>query len=245
MTTARIDEQTQTLIVAGTGPRPASASLAGSRAQVAAKVTGGGRTWKATFPLRASRWGGAELPLPAGEYQLSVEGEDLSEVDIEPTLLPILRVEARGPVVTIAAPLDPVYETAEGQRTLEERYVSQIGAGENAVFFESFYGQTSGCNPRAIDRVLAERAPSVTRYWAVTDLSVEVPEGAVAVVEGSPEWWRARADARMLIVNDWLRRRFVRKPGQRVLQTWHGTPLKRLALHRPGFDPRRMAAVVK
>jgi CDP-glycerol glycerophosphotransferase (TagB/SpsB family) len=30
-----------------------------------------------------------------------------------------------------------------------------------------------------------------------------------------------------------------------VLQTWHGTPLKRLALHRPGFDPRRMAAVVK
>ena len=24
-------------------------------------------------------------------------------------------------------------------------------------------------------------------------------------------------------------------PGQRVLQTWHGTPLKRLALHRPGL----------
>ena len=245
MTTARIDEQTQTLIVAGTGPRPASAALTGSRAQVAAKVTGGGRTWKATFPLRASRWGGAELPLPAGEYALSVEGQGLSEVVVEPTLLPILRVEAHGSVVTIAPPLDPVYETAEGQRTLEERYVSQIGAGENAVFFESFYGQTSGCNPRAIDRVLAERAPSVTRYWAVTDLSVEVPEGAVAVVEGSPEWWRARAAARMLIVNDWLRRRFVRKPGQRVLQTWHGTPLKRLALHRPGFDPRRMAAVVK
>ena len=30
-----------------------------------------------------------------------------------------------------------------------------------------------------------------------------------------------------------------------MLQTWHGTALKRLALHRPGFDPRRMAAVVK
>ncbi len=49
----------------------------------------------------------------------------------------------------------------------------------------------------------------------------------------------------LLVVNDWLRRRFARKPGQKVLQTWHGTPLKRLALHRPGFDPRRMAAVVK
>jgi CDP-glycerol glycerophosphotransferase len=42
-----------------------------------------------------------------------------------------------------------------------------------------------------------------------------------------------------------LRRRFVRKAGQKVLQTWHGSPLKRLALHRPGFAPRRMAAVVK
>src|SRR5690606_29897068 len=161
------------------------------------------------------------------------------------TLLPILRIEAHGADVRISAPLDPIYETAEGQRTLEERYVSQVGAGENAVFFESFYGHTSGCNPRAIDRVLAERAPSVTRYWAVSDLSVEVPAGASAVVESSPEWWRARAESRMLIVNDWLRRRFVRKPGQHVLQTWHGTPLKRLALHRPGFAPRRMAAIVK
>ncbi|UNK69747.1 CDP-glycerol glycerophosphotransferase family protein [Microbacterium sp. H1-D42] len=245
MTTARIDEQTQSLIIAGTGQRPASAALEGPRARVAAKVTGGGKTWKATFPLRAARWGGAELPLPSGEYGLTVDGTEVSDLDVEPTLLPTLRVEVRGDAVTIAPAIAPIYETTEGQRTLEERYASQIGAGENAVFFESFYGQTAGCNPRAIDRVLAERAPSVTRYWSVTDLSVEVPDGAVAVVEGGPEWWRARAESRMLIVNDWLRKRFVRKPGQRVLQTWHGTPLKRLALHRPGFDPRRMAAVVK
>ncbi len=72
-----------------------------------------------------------------------------------------------------------------------------------------------------------------------------MPDGAIAVVEGSPEWWRARGAVRLLVVNDWLRRRFLRKAGQKVLQTWHGTPLKRLALHRPGFDPRRMAAVVK
>ena len=72
-----------------------------------------------------------------------------------------------------------------------------------------------------------------------------MPEGAIAVVDGSPEWWRARGSARLLVVNDWLRRRFAARAGQVVLQTWHGTPLKRLALHRPGFDPRRMAAVVK
>ncbi|WP_309127994.1 CDP-glycerol glycerophosphotransferase family protein [Microbacterium sp.] len=242
---ARIDESAQTLIVSGTGARPASATLQGPRASTAARITGGGKTWRATFPLRVARWGGQELPLPSGTYALAVEGVDVDGLVLASALLPILRIEINGSTVLIAPPLDPIYETAEGQRTLEDRYVSQIGAGENAVFFESFYGQNAGCNPRAIDRVLAERAPAVRRYWSVTDLSVEVPEGAIAVVEGGPEWWRARAEARMLIVNDWLRRRFVRKPGQRVLQTWHGTPLKRLALHRPGFAPRRMAAVIK
>ncbi|GAA3927564.1 CDP-glycerol glycerophosphotransferase family protein [Microbacterium soli] len=245
MTTARIDEQAQTLVVAGTGPRPASAILNGPRAHVTARLTGGGKTWKATFPLRVARWGGAALPLPSGEYDLDIPDADLAELRVESTLLPILRIQVHGSRASVSAPLDVADRSAEGQRMLEQRYAARPGAGENAVFFESFYGQTSGCNPRAIDRVLALRAPSVTRYWAVADLSVEIPDGAVAVVEGSPEWWRARADARMLIVNDWLRRRYVRKPGQHVLQTWHGTPLKRLALHRPGFAPRRMAAVVK
>ena len=72
-----------------------------------------------------------------------------------------------------------------------------------------------------------------------------MPDGAVPVVEGSPQWWRARGEARLLVVNDWLRRRYERRPGQVVLQTWHGTPLKRLALHRPGVDPRRALAVLR
>ncbi|MBO0979366.1 CDP-glycerol glycerophosphotransferase family protein [Microbacterium sp. SD291] len=245
MTTARIDETAETLIIAGAGARPSGAELIGPRARVTARMSGGGTTWKAVFPLRASRWGGAELPLPAGDYELRIPDADLDDLTIAPKLLAGLRVAVDDGIVRIAAPVDPVYETAEGQSTLEERYVAQAGGTENAVFFESFYGRSVGCNPRAIDRALAAQAPGVRRYWSVVDLSVAVPEGAVAVVEGSPEWWRARASARLLVVNDWLRRRFARKPGQRVLQTWHGTPLKRLALHRPGFDPRRMAAVVK
>ena len=245
MTTARIDDAAEALVIAGTGERPAKAELAGPRARVAGKVTGGGKTWKATFPLQAARWGGPALPLPTGEYELRIDGVELPDLRIDPVVLPGLRVAVDGASVRIAAPIDPVYETAEGRSTLEERYVAQAGGTENAVFFESFYGRSVGCNPRAIDRELAARAPEVRRYWSVVDLSVAVPEGAIAVVEGSPEWWRARGAARLLVVNDWLRRRFARKPGQRVLQTWHGTPLKRLALHRPGFDPRRMAAVIK
>lgn len=245
MTTARIDEQADALIISGTGPKPAAATLEGPRARVVGKITGGGKTWKAVVPLRAVRWADEPLPLPAGSYELGVDGVDLDDIEVESTLLPDLRIALHGAHVEIAAPLALIYETSVGQSTLEERYVAQAGGDENAVFFESFYGQSVGCNPRAIDRELAARAPNVTRYWSVVDLSIAVPEGAIAVVEGSPEWWRARGAARLLVVNDWMRRRFARKAGQKVLQTWHGTPLKRLALHRRGFDPRRMAAVIK
>ncbi|MBT2485367.1 MULTISPECIES: CDP-glycerol glycerophosphotransferase family protein [unclassified Microbacterium] len=245
MTTARIDEQAEALIIAGTGRRPAVAELVGPRARVEAPIGVDGENWEAKLPLQASRWGGAELPLPTGEYQLRIDDVDLSALLVAPTVLSGLRIAVDGDTVHINAPIAPVYESFEGQATLEGRYANQSGGTENAVFFESFYGRSVGCNPRAIDRELAARAPQVRRYWSVVDLSVAVPEGAIAVVEGSPEWWHARGAARLLVVNDWLRRRFVRKPGQKVLQTWHGTPLKRLALHRPGFDPRRMAAVVK
>lgn len=245
MTTVRIDETAETLVIAGSGQRPADAALIGPRAQVSARITGGGTTWKAAFPLRASRWGGAELPLPAGDYEIRIADVPLDGISLALHVLTGVRVEVDGARARIAAPVDPVYQTPEGQATLEGRYVAQTGGTENAVFFESFYGRSVGCNPQAIDRALAARAPRVTRYWSVVDLSVAVPDGAVAVIEGSPEWWHARGAARLLVVNDWLRRRFARKEGQRVLQTWHGTPLKRLALHRPGFDPRRMAAVIK
>lgn len=250
MITARIDDAAEALVVAGTGQRPVTAVLVGPRAQVNARISGGGKTWKATFALQASRWGGPSLPLPAGDYALQIADVDLCAVDlsavlIDPVVLSGVRIAVEGSAVRIAPPIDPVYETVEGRSTLEVRYVAQSGGNENAVFFETFYGRSIGCNPRAIDRQLAARAPAVRRYWSVVDLSVEVPEGAIAVVEGSPQWWDARAAARLLIVNDWLRSRFARKPGQRVLQTWHGTPLKRLALHRPGFDLRRIAAVVK
>ncbi|MDE0545668.1 CDP-glycerol glycerophosphotransferase family protein [Microbacterium sp. C7(2022)] len=233
------------LRVHGRGPTPESAELVGPRARVSSVPTGDGRGWRVEFPLEASRWGGAPLPLPSGDYRLFLNAvaEDVESVPL--MQLGTLRAEIVDGVLRVGPPVHPAYDSGEAQDALERRYATRPGALENAVFFESFYGRNASCNPLAIDRELARRAPHVTRYWSVVDLSVAVPDGAIAVVEGSPEWWRARGAARLLVVNDWLRRRFARRRGQRVLQTWHGTPVKRLALHRPGFDPRRAVAVVR
>lgn len=252
MTEARFieDGEVAAFELSGTGPRPAAVELVGRRARVTARLHGRGRTWRAVLPLRASRWGGPDLPLPTGEYRLRIDAGEADDTGlpgaaIGTTQLPGVRASWDGARLHVGPPVDPAYDSGEGQAALERRYASGRGPLENAVFFESFYGRNASCNPLAIDRELARVAPAVTRYWSVVDLSVEVPAGAIAVVEGSPEWWRARGSSRLLVVNDWLRRRFARRPGQRVLQTWHGTPLKRLALHRPGFDPRRAVAVVR
>jgi CDP-glycerol glycerophosphotransferase (TagB/SpsB family) len=237
-------EPVPALVLGGSGPVPGEVSLIGPRARVSADPVPDGSGWSVTVPLLAARWGGPELPLPRGAYALQLEGADRPQ-DVSLTLLGTLRAELRDGVLHIGPPIDPVYDSGEGQAALERRYATGAGELENAVFFESFYGRNASCNPLAIDREIARRVPAVTRYWSVTDLSVPVPPGAVAIVEGSPEWWRARGASRLLVVNDWLRRRFSRRGGQIVIQTWHGTPLKRLALHRPGFDPRRMAAVVR
>lgn len=114
---------------------------------------------------------------------------------------------------------------------------------ENAVFFESFYGRQVSCNPLAIDREIAARFPAIARYWSVTSERQEVPEGATPLLVGGREWFAARRYARLLVVNDWLRHGFRRRRGQTVLQTWHGTMLKHLALGRPNVGLRTRLAV--
>ena len=113
------------------------------------------------------------------------------------------------------------------------------------MFFESFYGQSVSCNPHAIDRSLARMRPDIRRYWSVVDGSVAVPDGAVRIIEGSTEWWRVRGAAPVMVVNDWLRKRYRHRPGRHVLQTWHGTMLKRLALDRSRRGLRTRIAILR
>ncbi|MCZ4354949.1 hypothetical protein O4H61_20820, partial [Roseovarius aestuarii] len=81
---------------AGTGQRPATAALVGPRARVEARVSGGGKTRKATFALQASRWGGPSLPLPAGAYELQIADADLDALHIDPVVLRGVRVAVTG-----------------------------------------------------------------------------------------------------------------------------------------------------
>jgi CDP-glycerol glycerophosphotransferase len=226
----------------------ATLTLVGPRLSLHTAVEVVGDRWSASIPLRTSRWGGPRLAPPSGMYHLEVPTS--TSLALEPVLVPGLCVVAvtttpAGAAVEFSAPLTESERGPAQQASLEASYRAVTPAPLNAVFFESFYGQNASCNPLAIDREIAATHPAVARYWSVADASVEVPDGAIALIDGSEEWWRIRAGARLLVVNDWLRKRFKPRKHQTVLQTWHGTPLKRIALTRRGVRPRAALATLR
>jgi CDP-glycerol glycerophosphotransferase len=118
------------------------------------------------------------------------------------------------------------------QARIQRQYLSGEWPIIDRMYFESFYGRQCGCSPLALREEMAAKHPRVPRVWAVRDLSVAVPEGDEAVVDATTGWWRARAESRWLVVNDWLRARYAHREGQTVLQTWHGTMYKKVGLDR-------------
>lgn len=236
---------------------PDTLLLHAPRERLTAVVTTTESRWQATVCLTVSSWNGAVLPARSGRYVL--RAVDSSGVRMS------LRNHAQSPAaelipgvcrlsfigsdtgidVVLSAPLTDRERGPLQQAALESDYRSTVYEPLNAVFFESFYGQTASCNPLALDRALARIRPDVVRYWSVSDASVEVPPGAIALIDGSAEWWRIRGSARLLIVNDWLRKRFKKRSHQTVLQTWHGTMLKKLALSRARLGLRSTIATLR
>ncbi|MCS3427965.1 CDP-glycerol glycerophosphotransferase family protein [Leucobacter aridicollis] len=157
------------------------------------------------------------------------------------------RREASRAAAAIAARFHPHRDGNSARRVLAAIERLRLPASElvepGGVFFESFYGRQVSCNPLALDREIAARYPELPRYWSVTSERQDVPAGATAVLVGGVEWFAARRMARLLIVNDWLRFGFKRGPDQIVLQTWHGTMLKHLALGRPNVSLRTKLAI--
>ncbi|MCU1423788.1 MAG: hypothetical protein JWM51_79 [Microbacteriaceae bacterium] len=251
---------TPRLVIAGVGAAPATATLTGPRLVMVATVDAGDARWEVSFDLLVSRWHGTRLPPPSGSYRLELrDGADAvlpllltAQLPAEALLEGYFRATLRrtdapdpGFALDLAAPLSDAERGSDRQAELERAYRSATPAPVDAVFFESFYGQSAACNPLAIDRALAVARPSIPRYWSVVDASIEVPPGSIAIIEGSAEWWRVRGSARLIVVNDWLRNRYRRRSFQTVLQTWHGTPLKKIALSRPGVGVRTVLATIR
>lgn len=111
------------------------------------------------------------------------------------------------------------------------------------VLYEAFAGSGMLDNPEAIfDRLRRDPAFSGLRHvWVIADAALRrrlarewrgqasvrfVPRGGVA-------YWRALSTAGTLVNNATFPPEFAKRPGQRYLNTWHGTPLKLMGYDMP------------
>jgi len=138
------------------------------------------------------------------------------------------------PLVTAAPQLRRVEQGNFGARSLRRGYYPALLRGtplRDQVFFVSWKGKSCGDNPLGIAEELRRRGDDREHLWAVTDYSVPVPAGGTAVLRGTQEYYEALARSKYLISNDDMQAPFRKRDGQTYLQTWHGTPLKKI-----GFD---------
>jgi CDP-glycerol glycerophosphotransferase len=139
------------------------------------------------------------------------------------------------PVLTIS----PALKITERGRV--QRWVQRSGyyplrrqlPFRDAVLFVSWKGKHCADNPLAIAGELGRLGDDRERIWAVTDYSVAAPDGDRTVLAGTAEYFEALARCRYVISNDDMQRHYQKRDGQVYLQTWHGTPLKRIGFDMP------------
>lgn len=215
----------------------------------------------AHFSLTLSEWGGPRLPIPPASYRLTGSGNLLDGASVDADSRVSDPIFARMPmdcVGLLGAGIEPATYRLwiDSRRTLVLDAVRQLGEAEgpaaqvqvqrevyrpaiardsirHAVLFESNRGRHVTCNPAAIWRELASRDSDLKAYWSVNDRSVAVPAGTTPLVRESREWYEILASAKYLVSNNHFPSYFTKSSGQVHLQTWHGTPLKRIGYDTP------------
>ena len=120
----------------------------------------------------------------------------------------------------------------------KQRRYRKIATGveldDKLVLFETFMGRQYGCNPKWIYEYMVSR-PELEDYrfvWVARDKEkkeeMQCLSRTEVVIHQSVEYYKACAKAKYIITNSILDNGILKKEGQVFIQTWHGTPLKKL-----------------
>ncbi|MFF5444381.1 CDP-glycerol glycerophosphotransferase family protein [Streptomyces sp. NPDC012888] len=137
---------------------------------------------------------------------------------------------------------------ASGRRGLREtlgrlHYRTQrlLPLRSDLAVFSAYWHGGYACNPAAIEAKLRELAPGMRTAWICgPGHASSLPAATTALTPGSFAYWTALARARYLVTNVNFDRSLVKRRGQVMVQTQHGTPLKRVGLDlqdRPAATP--------
>ena len=100
----------------------------------------------------------------------------------------------------------------------------------NTIVFESFGGKNYSDSPKYIYEYMQKNYPKLNYIWVFKNPDKNVITGnAEKVKKGSKEYYDAYSKAKFWVSNARLPLYLNKKENQIYIQTWHGTPLKRLA----------------
>jgi CDP-glycerol glycerophosphotransferase len=103
--------------------------------------------------------------------------------------------------------------------------------------YNSFYGRYSD-SPRAVYERLLGVEGDHTHVWLVGEGHQHgFPAGADTVTIGGEECRAVLESADVVVSNTYLELDWTKQPGTVYLQTWHGTPLKRIHYDAPAIGP--------
>jgi CDP-glycerol glycerophosphotransferase len=193
-------------------------------------------------PLRDGEWelkircAGGELTMPGYDHDRLAAADDQRH-QFGTKMYRFAASGRESPVLTVDPPLGFSEQGRLQRRVLREVYypLQQRRGLRDSVVFVSFKGRQVSDNPLGIAAELRRRGDTREHIWVVNDWAVAVPDDARAVLLDSRACWDALARSAYLVSNDDMGRGFASRPGQFYLQTWHGTPLKRI-----GFDVAKM-----
>lgn len=113
----------------------------------------------------------------------------------------------------------------QGMQACEDDAATRL---QDAVLFESFGGKQVSDSVLAICEEIRRRNTGLALYWTVSDMGMSVPDGTTPLLIHSRAWMYQLHHTRYLVNNNNFPFYFRKRPGQIYLQTWHGTPLKKI-----------------
>ena len=215
------------------------------------RTNDGSNAFTADFLLPQNPWGGEEVMPEAGAYSVrfvlpgsrrppwatgsrrrpGCRSRCPARIDADRLEVGVSRTSKNGALTIHLRPPFAADEVGRFEPT-DAAHSGHAGPGALNSRTPSCSCASAGAAPRtaraACWKNSSAGAASGRMYWAVADFSVPVPAGTEPVLIGSRLWYQLLTESRILINNNNFPFYFRKREGQVYIQTWHGTPLKKL-----------------
>ena len=111
------------------------------------------------------------------------------------------------------------------------RYYNRKPINKNQFIFASFLGKFYSDSPKYLYEYMYNKYGDELDYvWVINDKNVDIPGNPKKVKRFSLAYYKELARSKYWVINGRQASRLHKRDSQKIISTWHGTPLKKLGL---------------